>query len=357
MRRLSLAIAIVAAMAVAIPSAALAVDPTGAEQQVSQITGAFSPNVAPADSFVPGSLFVQPTNYNDNGQCVNRNPAAGFAIVDFDINNCSTDEKKVPDKGHESDAIAFDQNIKFTLKKLSSSSTTLQECQADPTQPFDPANPHAGLTGSTTAQAVEACGKKSVIGSGMARARYRGFCAGGAYNDPNCEARETVTAFLGPTSNPGQDPSSETTAPNTGMVGGNPTIILHAYGPDIQQTSVIQAELLNASDVPSSANLDTAMTAAGGASQFGKALYVPNDPDVAQCPPGCDPTANDLGAIVMFNTVVRKDYTYVANGQKKKASLTSAKCSGDDDWDFAAGYVFDDGSVDTDSMYQVCAEG
>jgi hypothetical protein len=256
--------------------------------QTSQVNSAFAPNAVSADTPTKGALFTEVTTLDtDNSPVV---PAEGAENVTIKYD----------------DSIAFDANSK--LAKCAPAG-------GDPT---------VGTFAATTTQgAVDACGAGTVVGSGLARARFAGF----PFTDN--EADFTVTAFNGPTSIAGQQTGPQSVG---GFVGGNPTIILHARSHSLGATSVAWGEIKDTADV---------------SSDYGSELFVPNAPDVA----------GDAGAITLFNAVVQKSFTNGKTGNKKKKfNYVSATC---DDvnkiWSFKADWIYDDGSTDSDVFEADCA--
>lgn len=282
--RIGLVISMASAIALGASATAFA---TGATDETSQINAAFAPNAASATDFTKGALFTEVTTLDTDNSPV------------------------VPAEGAENVVINFDNSIKFTANN------NLAKCTgagADPTT--------GAFAATTTQGAVDACGSNTSIGSGLARARFSGF----PFTDN--EADFTVTAFNGPTSVAGQQTGPQSVS---GFTGANPTIILHARSHSLGATSVAWGEIKDSTE--------------GG--DFGKALSVPNAPDVA----------GDLGAITLFNSVIQKSYTNGKSGNKKKKySYVSAKCNDIDKiWSYKTTWIYDDASTDTDTYEQDCA--
>jgi hypothetical protein len=197
--------------------------------------------------------------------------------------------------------IDFPNDMKYTANKF------LKKC--------NPAN-----IGGNPASAVAAC-RASLVGGGIAMARIPGVPL------PNNEVKLTVTTFNGPTSVEGQQDSDD--VPTGGFIGGNPTILLHASNPSLPVV-LTQGEI-----IPSPNGAD-----------FGKQLFVPNAPDVA----------DDAGALTMFNSQVAKTYTNGKSGSKKKTyQMISSSCDGGD-LDFAASWTYDDDTTDVDTVQQDCVQ-
>lgn len=203
----------------------------------------------------------------------------------------SDNSPAIPDQAAEQVRIDFPNDMKYTVN------SKLAKC--DPTD-----------VGGDTASAVAAC-KQAVIGGGNAYARIPGIPT------PNNEVELTVTSFNGQTSTAGG-----------GFTGGFPTIILHADNASLPTTVVI-GEVRNSS----------------AGANFGRQLNVPDAPDVA----------GDLGALVLFNSQVSKSWTNGKTGNKKKTyNLITSNCDAGN-LDFQGTWVYDDASIDTDTVEQDCA--
>ncbi|MGI9020264.1 MAG: hypothetical protein ACR2G3_06100 [Solirubrobacterales bacterium] len=251
---------------------------------------------------------------------------------------------QVGGEGAEEVRIDFDDDIILSTKKL-------PKCLVDPND----------LDGMSTAAAIAECGP-SQVGAGAAKVRFGAF-AGAPFNFEAAEANFTVTAFNGPTSTTGP---ANCTDDNLGgpfnceWVGGNPTLYLHAYNQATNQITLVRGEIQDATDV-----LPGTGTPAIGAG-YGQRLAVTDGTDAA----------GDAGAVSMFNSVVGKNYSYLRNGRRIKASYVKAKCDPADDVDsfvgspgiqkgfqFKANTVYDDDqshsanvvdSQDTDTFFSLC---
>ncbi len=290
----------------------------GADDNRFDLSASASPGVQDNNDLGKASLFLQITMLdNDNAPIT---PAENFEEARIDI----------------------DDDIVLNNKKAAT-------CDADVTD----------LGSATTQEAVDLCGAKSVIGSGVGKARFAGF----AGLDPASQEIDlTVTTFNGPTSTAGPAECTGTAAggpANCEWVGGDPTVYLHARNEVTGQTTLAQGEIQDVADGPLP-GAGTPAIAAG----FNQRLLVSDASDVA----------GDAGAITLFNSVIAKTTKYKQNKKEKKVQYISARCNSADDVDpFAAGtqtgfkfkgqLVYDDdtshggggASIDTDSTFQYCA--
>ena len=205
------------------------------------------------------------------------------------------------------------------------------------------------LDGTTTAQAVAEC-KDAVVGAGAAEALVPTQLPAPA--PPTAKLELTITTFNGPTTVPG----GACTPPGDGVggpegceyVGGFPQIILHAYEPNIPFTTTVGGEVRNSDEV------------AGGGEPYGKVLVVNDAPD----------TAGDAGSLILFGSTVGADVTEIKvknNNTKKEKTIVKefdyikATCQDDGagggglEWDFRGEWIYDDGTTDSDTFRQKCA--
>lgn len=298
-KRKSLVVALAAMLSLSVAGTALG---DGATDNVSRVLGGVSPNKQPATGFGAATLFTQVQTYD-------------------------ADSQDIPDKAAERVYIDFDNDIKFDTRKV-------VKCGAS----------NVTLGAATTEQAIATC-PKSIVGSGQAVAQVPlpspPFPPGAT-----TQVELTVTTFNGPTSTPG----GPCTAPadNTGgpegceFVGGQPTVILHAYSQQPNNVTIVRGEVQPSPE----------------AGDFGKRLAVTDAPD----------TGNDAGALILFNstvgkrTVVKK--TVRRNGKRRTITTVynyiSARCQDDGglegkEYDFHAEWVYDDGTLDEDTYVQKCA--
>lgn len=299
-QRKSLIVAMAATMALGAATLAYA---DGATDNVSLVTGGFTSNKQSATAFGAGTLFTQVQTYD-------------------------ADTQGIPDKAAERVYIDFDDDFKFDTRNI-------PKCTAN-------------LGASTTAQAIAAC-PRSVVGSGQARALVP---APSPPAPPGTivPVELTVTAFNGPTSVAGG--ACTTPGDNTGgpegceWVGGQPTIILHAYSQAPSNVTVVKGEIQNSPYT-------------GPGDGWGKRLAVTDAPD----------TANDAGALVLFNSMISKQTTKKKvirrNGRRRvkilRFNYVAARCqddglaAGGKEWDFHALWVYDDNTTDEDTYAQKCS--
>jgi hypothetical protein len=318
--RKSLVAGLATAIALGASGTALA---SGQTDQRFDLTSAVSPNLLDDEKMKPTALMTQ--------------------VSFLDLNNTPV----TPAFGAEEIRLDFDDDIKIATKKLPT-------CDTDP----------AVLATQTTQQAVDGCGKKTVIGSGNAKVRFAGF----AGFDPEAqELNLTVTAFHGPESVAGPTECADTALGgpfNCEWVGEKPTLYLHARSEFQNQTSLVRGEIQDSGD-----------TLPG----TGTPAIDPGYENRLAVTDGADP-AGDAGAVALFNAVIDHEYEYQQSGKKKKASVISARCNqtgaagGPDDVDqlqagFQAGLQYkgqivwgdDDShggtetSIDTDRVHQYCA--
>ena len=245
------------------------------------------------------SAGVNPTLLPDTGDTPKKGSLYS-QVVTLDANNdngCTpgpTCFPPVPDQAAEKVTIDFPAEGIYTANRF------LDQCAL------------ATVATATTDAAAAACAD-AYIGSGHAFARIPGIPS------VNNEVELTVLAFNGETSTAGG-----------GFDGGYPTTILHADNPSLPTTPVL-GEVRN-----SDAGAD-----------YGQQLNVPDAPDVA----------GDVGALVQFGAQVARGYDNGKSGNKKKKyNLITGNCDGggDGDLDFKATWVYDDGSMDTDTFSEDC---
>lgn len=300
MKRTSIVAGLATAMALASGGTALA---DGASDNISRVQGAFSPNAQSTTTYGAGTLFAQVQTIGQLNQDGWAAEAAERVFIDFD------------------------SNLKFDTAFAPKCSTAAKNAISP--------------SGTSTQAAITACGKGTIVGAGTAHA----VLPTGAPPAPVINAELTVTAFNGPTSSPGA--ACVAPAPGTGgpdgcnFVGGQPTILLHAYSEDLTYSSVVNGEIQN-SPLPDTAS-----------ASYGKRLAVTDAPDVA---------GPDAGSLTLFNSTVGKTSIQRKVIRRKGKRIVkriphyyvSARCSGDKDWDFAAEWMYDDGSVDNDTYAQKC---
>lgn len=272
----------------------------GAADNISRVQAAVSPNAQSATKFSPATLFAQVQTIGNANQ-------QGWAL-----------------ESAEKVYLDFDKNIKFDTRQA-------PKCSQAAKTAITP-------SGTSTQAAITACGKGSIVGSGTAHA----LIPTGVPPAPAIDVKLTITAFNGPTTQPGgacNGPSPGVGGPDgCEFLGGNPQILLHAYNEALSYSSVTSGEIQN--------------SPLGGEFAGGKRLAVTDAPDVA----------GDAGSITLFNSTVGKTTTkrkVIRKKGKRKVKIqrfhyVSARCNGDKEWNFRGEWVYDDASTDTDTYEQKC---
>lgn len=270
----------------------------GASENISSIEAGVSPNGQKADRFKAATLTTQ--------------------VQTFDADEGPF---KIPDKAAEQVFLDFDDDIKFNTRGVPS-------CGGAGGNDLDDA---------TTDQAVDVC-KNSLVGSGQALA----LVPAAPPAPPVVPVELTVTSINGQTSVPG--PPCVAPADNQGgpegcdYIGGNPTIVLHAYNQGLAFITTVAGEIQD------SPNLSE---------DYGNRLAVTDAPD----------TAGDQGALILFgSTVGKKSVKQRKNRRNRVFQYVTARCeddsalAGNKEYDFAGRWVYDDGTVDTDTNKQKCGD-
>lgn len=287
----------------------------GDVDNTSAVQGGISPNLQ--DSTKPGeaTLFAQVQTADTSG--AGPIGAGPFSLV-----------SKAPEKVQ----VHFDNDLVFNPTP-----TKFPTCGGQGGSDID---------NTTSAQALAECGDANV-GSGFAEAVVPTGL--GPPAPPTTRLELTVSTFNGPVTVPGGPctPPGDATGGPEGCeyVGGNPQVILHAYQPDIPFTTTVGGEVLNSDET---------------GADYGKMLNVTDAPD----------TAGDAGALVLFGStvgsdetklVVRKDGTRNEVTKLKEYEYVKATCQDDGpgagglEYDFRGEWVYDDGTTDTDTFKQKCA--
>lgn len=276
--------------------APLAQAQTGAQDNISSIEAGIGPNAQSATKLGRVTLFAQVQTFDaDQGPLTVVDKAAEQVYIDFD-----------------KDIVLFPE--KYPTCNLND----------------------AALSAANTSSVINQCGD-AAIGSGAANALVpTGFPAPAP---PSAQLEFTITALNGPTTTAGpvcQGPGDGVGGPpGCEFDGGNPSIILHAFTPSPATSIPVRGEIANSPAGPA----------------FGKRLSVTDAPD----------TAGDAGSLILFNsTVGRTEVIKTRVGQRpnvrvktKVNTYTGATCS-DGTYDFAARWVYDDNTEDTDTFVQRC---
>lgn len=273
----------------------------GATDNVSRMSGSFTPPLQDASDPGAGSLFVQVETTDADGD--NQVPAVPnlgpFAVAE-----------------HEAEQVYIDFDDDFVFKINSK----LDQCPLD------------DIATLNTEDAIEEC-PDAVVGTGTAHAQLG--------PSPAASATFVVTAFNGETTIEGgecETGDDDGGPPGCEFEGGNPQILLHARNDGLTTTVMTQGELVESPDVTA---------------DYGQRLSVTDAPDV-----------NDgAGSLNLFGTQVTKKYTNGKTGKKKKTYQYVAASCGDDgvsngstEWDFKTTWAYDDETEDTDTQKNDCAQ-